>query len=210
MRLTALLIASSVLSSCAGMSDNNTPSTSEQFAVIFDKTFETAKDSDGSIIRDRRMRIKSDALTGVWFYSQMNTGEDFKLYRQRVYNFVERDDGQGLVQKAYGLNDPERYADVWERPELLAQLTQDDFKPTFNAGCDPQWTQGSNGDWSGYVDPQTCVIDSKRRNMQIRIESESFLSADLYQTTERGYDIDMNFLWGSKPGEMNTRFVTQP
>ncbi|MEO1576556.1 MAG: CpcT/CpeT family chromophore lyase, partial [Pseudomonadota bacterium] len=53
---------------------------------------------------------------------------------------------------------------------------------------------------SGYVDPQTCVVDSARRGRKIRIESESRLSPSAYQTSERGFDLEMNPLWGSEPG----------
>ena len=139
----------------------------------------------------------------------MNTGEDFKLYRQRVFNFIESDNGQGIVQKTYVLNSPDYYVNVWDHPERLAQLTSENFKPMFDADCDTQWTRDGSGDWAGYVNPQSCIIESSRRNMQIRIESENVLSAQKYQTTERGYDIDMNFLWGSKPGEMNTLLVVE-
>lgn len=209
LRAVIVLTASVLNASCSSESVTDTPSPLEQFAAVYDNTFETPKTGDSPIIRDRRVRIASDNLAGVWFYSQMNTGEDFKLYRQRIFNFIERGDGQGIVQKTYVLNQPEIYANAWDNPELLATLTQDDFKPMFDMGCDTAWTETGDGAWTGYVDPQRCIIDSTRRNMKIRIESESVLSSDKYQTTERGYDIDMNFLWGSKPGEMNTLLAVE-
>ena len=209
MRLTFLLpIAALALTACSASVDQ--VSDIERFSALYDQTFQTPADSEETFIRDRRVRIASDALPGVWFYSQMNTGDTRKLYRQRVYNIVDDTARGGLTQKAYVLNDAPAFENVWDAPQKLSSLTQDDFKPLFGEGCEPLWTAQDDGAWSGYVDPKGCLIDSKRRDTQIRIESESFLSAEEYKTTERGYDFDMNFLWGSQPGEINTLYVIKP
>ncbi|MGJ8563023.1 MAG: chromophore lyase CpcT/CpeT [Alphaproteobacteria bacterium] len=205
MRLICLLsIATLAVTACSA--NVATLSDTERFAKLYETSFETPADSTEAYILDRRVRINSEALPGVWFYSQLNTGETKKLYRQRVYNIVEDTERGGLTQKTYVLNDASAFEDVWDSPEKLAELTRNDFKPLFDVGCEPFWIEREDKAWSGYVDPKDCIIDSKRRNTQIRIESESFLSSEKYQTTERGYDFDMNFLWGSKPGEVNTLY----
>jgi len=174
----------------------------EAFATLAEKTFETPEADKDNNIRDRRIRVTSDALEGVWFYTQLNTGAERKLYRQRLSNLTLSEDGTAIIQKTYGLNEPEKYANAWENPDLLAKLTPADFKSYFNDGCEQIWWPQANGAWSGYVDPKTCIISSKRRNKDIRIESEGYLSKNVYRTNERGYDMDMTFLWGTKPGEL--------
>jgi len=191
-----------------GPSEGVSGSYLESFAKLVDRTFETPESDTENIIRDRRVRIHSETLSGVWFYSQMNTGDMHKLYRQRVLQMTLSEDGGTIIQKAYGLKEPDAYVDLWEKPNLLKTLTPDDIKPYFNEGCDQVWRADMGDGWKGYVDPKTCSITSKRRNKDIRIESESYLSKTEYRTTERGYDIDMNFLWGSKPGEMIALYPT--
>lgn len=173
----------------------------DEFARLLERTFETAPDNAESQIRDKRVSVGSEALSGYWFYTQLNTGKDRKLYRQRISHIKLSDDRTTIIQKTYGLNDPEKYIDAWKTAALLKSLTRADFESYFSEGCEQVWTPVKEGAWSGYVDPQTCVISSKRRNKDIRIESEAYLSNDIYRTNERGYDMDMTFLWGTKPGD---------
>lgn len=173
----------------------------DSFASLLESTFETVPENTLNIIQDRRMRVYADALDGIWFYTQINTGADRKLYRQRLSSLTLSDDGHAVIQKTYGLKAPELYVNAWENPERLAALTPDDFESYFSKGCEQVWTAEQKGEWTGYVNPQTCIIASKRRNKDIRIESEAYLSEEIYRTNERGYDMDMTFLWGTKPGE---------
>lgn len=171
------------------------------FAQLFERHFQTSPDNKETIIFDKRIRVKSEALKGYWFYTQLNTGKAHKLYRQRLSHMKPSEDGTAIIQITYGLNEPEIYADGWTRPELLNSLTTNDFKSYFQKGCEQIWRPDEKGGWAGYVDPKTCVITSKRRNKDIRIESEAYLTKDIYRTNERGYEMDMTFLWGTKPGE---------
>lgn len=173
----------------------------EEFVDLMDRSFATSQDNLDTKIQDRRARIKSQNLDGVWFYSQLNTGDEYKLYRQRISHIRVSDDGAEIIQTTYGLKTPERYVDVWKAPDLLENMTPDDFEPYFSEGCEQVWHPDEKDGWVGYVDPKTCIITSSRRNKDIRIESESYLSVNVHRTTERGYDMDMTFLWGSKPGE---------
>ena len=174
----------------------------ETFTKLLERTFETAPTNAEHNIRDRRVRVEAQALDGYWFYAQLNTGAERKLYRQRLSHITLSKDETAIVQKTYEFNTPEVYVDGWNTPYKLAALTPDDFKSYFQAGCEQIWTPDSKGGWLGYVDPKTCIISSKRRNKDIRIESEGYLREDIYRTNERGYEMDMTFLWGTKPGEM--------
>jgi len=116
-------------------------------------------------------------------------------------HIIISNDGDTIIQKTYRLKTPAFYENAWLHPERLSALTEDDFESYFNKGCEQIWRPEQDGAWSGYVDPKTCIVTSKRRNKDIRIESEGYLSKDIYRTNERGYEMDMTFLWGTKPGE---------
>ena len=176
------------------------------FAGLMENVFETVPENTETVIRDKRVRVTSKALDGMWFYTQLNTGEEGKLYRQRLSQLTLSEDEGVVVQTAYGLKTPAKYADAWNTPGLLSALTPDDFDPYFTKGCEQVWTPQGDGAWTGYVDPKTCVITSKRRSKDIRIESEGYLSKGVYRTNERGYEMDMTFLWGTKPGEFITLY----
>jgi len=190
-----------VLSSCSTSLTHNESADIISLASLIENTFETAADNTETVIRDQRIRIQSDALEGIWFYTQLNTGVEEKLYRQRLSNLRLSANGTTIIQKTYGFKAPELYVNAWENTERLNALTPDDFESYFTKGCELVWRSVAQGEWTGYVDPQTCIVSSKRRNRDIRIESEVFLSKDIYRTNERGYEMDMTFLWGTKPGE---------
>ena len=59
---------------------------------------------------DSRQRVDAPDLGDVVFYLQLNQGEDLKLYRQRILVF--RIEGGVTVQRAYVLQDPERFVDA--------------------------------------------------------------------------------------------------
>lgn len=198
------LLGSICLTSCAPQ-ERSTVVDVEMLARHIEATFETPGSDTDNIIRDRRVRVNAPALDGVWFYTQLNTGAEGKLYRQRLSHLSLSDDGTKIIQRTYGLKDPPKYENAWGAPGLLEAVTKDDFEPYFNEGCELTWTPQEDG-WSGYVDPKTCIVTSKRRNKDIRIESEAFISRDIFRTNERGFDMDMTFLWGTKPGEMITLY----
>jgi len=205
------LIAFALISCAQSSKSNADPAQDrlEAFAAVYGIDFKTPPDNTEAIIHDVRVRLPSDTLSGLWFYTQLNTGEDRKLYRQRLTHIVY-DAGQDVfVQKTYVLKDPAAFENAWLNPDTLSSVTEADFEPLSNSGCLLVWTHQETDavqSWSGYVDPKTCIIKSKRRDTDIRIESESYLSKDLYKTSERGFDQDMNYLWGSKPGEMITLY----
>lgn len=175
----------------------------EVLATILIDTFETSGSHQDTYILDRRIRLKSDPLgDGVWFYYQLNTGPERKLYRQRVMNLKAQEDGT-VLQRSYGLKMPQDFENLWDRPNRLSGISAEDITPYFDQGCGMVWTPDGEA-WSGYVDPQTCVIKSRRRNKSIRIESEARIEATRYLTNERGFEMDMTFLWGTKPGDYIT------
>lgn len=172
----------------------------DSFTDLMVDTFETSPDNKEDQILDRRVRITSPSLDGIWVYTQLNTGEERKLYRQRVANLSASKDGKNIIQKTYGLLEPENFENAWETPEKLETLTRDNIEKYFETGCEMIWTPTPESTWQGYVDPAKCKVASKRRNMDIHIESEARLGPDQYQTNERGFDSEMIQLWGTPPG----------
>lgn len=179
----------------------------KSFAQMMTKDFETAVDDSENKILDRRVRITSPDLKGAWLYTQLNTGADKKLYRQRVSNLTLSDDKTAIIQRSYQLETPENFVDLWDQPQKLSAMTDAALTPFADEGCAQKWKKESDGSWYGHVDPEACVINSKRRNKQIRIEAEGRLSANRYQTNERGFTMEMEQMWGTAPGDFITLYI---
>ena len=163
--------------------------------------FATAPDNADATIIDRRMMFIVPGFEGVWLYSQLNTGDDLSLYRQRFHQLLPSDDGSQVIQRSYVPVDPERFVDAWEKGDAFAGLTIEDMRAALGEGCEQIWSQGEDGVWRGAVDPRTCSIFSERRQATIRIGAEGFYQGNVMGTTERGFDAEMNQIWGSAPGE---------
>ena len=152
---------------------------------------------------DSRQRVVAPALGDVVFYLQLNQGEELRLYRQRILVFRIED---GLtVQRAYVLNEPERFVDARSGDAILSGLVPDDVEPMFEEGCETVWSM-IHGSFRGYTDPETCRIISSRTGKPRRIESEAILTNDRLYLVERGYDDDMNQLFGTPQGESTTLY----
>lgn len=177
----------------------------EAFAKLMTGEFETAPDDPDNSIRDRRMRLNSPDLNGIWLYYQLNTGEEKKVYRQRVISLTVGRDHETIIQKTYGLIEPETYVDLWENPKLSMSISPQDIEEYFESGCEQRWKPSGDG-WKGYVDPSTCKIFSERRQADISIQAEAQLSQDTYRQTERGFDADGAQLFGTEPGEFITLY----
>ncbi len=206
--MRGLLLAAASVFTAAGCAvtdaeprSSSTEDPASTLSALMTGTFQTAPDDPDNTIRDRRVPVTSTNLDGVWLYYQLNTGEDWDVYRQRVVELATDGDSGGVVQKTYGLKKPGRFVDAWDNPALLSSITYDDIEPFFDEGCEQRWTLSAEDGWHGYVDPETCKIFSERRQSHISIEAEARLDAEIYRQTERGYDDAGNKLFGTEPGE---------
>lgn len=147
---------------------------------------------------DSRQRASAPELGAVVFYLQLNRNDDLSLYRQRILVFSSQN-GR-IVQKAYLLNEPERFVDAEDGDEVLGGIAPADVTPMFREGCETVWTK-TDGGFRGYTDPSTCRIISSRTGKPRRIEAEAVLTKDTLSLVERGYDDDMNQLFGTPQGE---------
>lgn len=210
MKLTPIigLLSIAAFSGCASSIDNNAKAAHagadaapiDQLSTLMTGYFQTADDDPKNTIRDRRIRLNAADFDGVWFYYQLNTGAEWKVYRQRVVQLTSGDNG-GVIQTTYGLKDPARFVDLWDKPDVLASVTSDDIEPYFEEGCEQNWQVSTDGAWRGYVNPTSCKIFSERRQAPISIEAEAILDQDTYRQTERGFDENGNKLFGTPVGE---------
>ncbi|MEM7502563.1 MAG: chromophore lyase CpcT/CpeT [Pseudomonadota bacterium] len=180
------------------------PATLERFAELLQGRYDThaattaaANDADERLI-DSRQRIDAPALGPVVFYLQLNRGGELDLYRQRILVFTIID-GR-IHQNAFTLKDPSRFENADTGDAVLEQVSEDDIEPMFVSGCTQVWTATAEG-FSGYTDPATCRIVSSRTGNPRRIEAETVLTEDFLGLAERGYDDDMNQLFGTPQGE---------
>ena len=152
---------------------------------------------------DSRQRVDAPSLGAAVFYLQLNTGEDLKLYRQRILVLAETD--AGVVQTAFTLREPEKYVDARSGDRVLSNVTVDDIEPMFETGCGQHWEPREQG-YYGHTDPKTCRIISSRTGKPRRIEGETLLDGNRLELAERGFDDEMNQLFGSPIGERTTLY----
>ncbi len=183
--------------SIAGCVNAATPNPSAALAADMAGTFETAIGTEDAM-RDHRVRL--DPLgPGEWIYYQVNHKSDLSVYRQRILQLEAFPDGR-VQQTAWTFNDAAAHVDLWDKPEAMAALTLASLSTGLEQGCAQVWSP-TDGGWNGTVDPDTCVIDSKRRGTQIRIGAESKLSAESLSLAERGFDLEGTQLWGTDAGD---------
>lgn len=197
-----LLLMVSALSACSAETPPNAQ-TPQALAAAMQGAFETAPgDPDNNFI-DQRQTLDLGGES-AWVYMQINSGPERKVYRQRVLELIAREDG--VRQRAWTLSDPASVLseDGWPL-EASALLTKDNITPGFgDEGCEQVWQLSQNDDdwmWTGTVNPETCIIQSKRRGKEIRIGSDSQLTAQGLKQAERGFDLDGTQLWGTAPGD---------
>ena len=181
----------------------------EELAETMQGTFDTHPPGHTATARqterlvDSRQRVDAAPIGDVVFYLQLNRTGDLVLYRQRILTFSLRDGT--IVQRAYLLNEPERFEDAARGDAVLSALTMADVTPMFSDGCETVWTRIQGG-YRGYTDPATCRITSSRTGQPRRIEAEAVLTGDTQSLSERGYDDDMNQLFGTPQGEATTLY----
>lgn len=170
------------------------PSKSSELAQFMEGHFIAGQPDAETYFHDKRVRIAPlTSEGGEWLYYQINRGADDSVYRQRILHLVEGPN-ETVVQTAYTLTQPEQFSGMGD---ALKSISTSDLDTAFTAGCEMIWQTVENG-WSGRVDPQTCIIDSSRRQTQIRIGSVSQLSTDGLRQGESGYHMDGSYLWGTK------------
>lgn len=200
--LAVLLIAASCVSNPGAIRETSTPAATSNAAELADllaRDLITAESTNETLLRDYRSRI-APLGEGEWMYLHRNRGD--KPYRQRVLQFLDTPDGT-VRQVAYKLKDQAAFTDAPSRPSLLETITTDMLTLDFTKGCEQIWSRSDvpGVQWAGIVDPETCVIFSKRRGKQIRIGAEARVTSKGLQEAERGFTMAGEQLWGTPKGE---------
>ncbi|MEP3227160.1 MAG: chromophore lyase CpcT/CpeT [Parasphingorhabdus sp.] len=150
---------------------------------------------------------------GQWIYYQRDrgkreAGDKRTAYRQRVFQLLTQPNGM-VTQITWRLKNPDAYNTASHNPRQLLSLKHSALVRMFTKGCEQRWTY-DGVQWSGRVDPKSCMIFSKRRNRTIAIGSQTNLSQKGLQEAERGFDLDGNQLWGTAPGAYSEMLRTDP
>lgn len=200
--LAALLLATSCATTPNAPHKTSTLVATTNAAELVDllaRDLITAESTSETVLRDYRSRI-APLGEGEWMYLHRNRGD--KPYRQRVLQFLDTPDGT-VRQVAYKLKDQSAFTDAPSRPALLETITTDMLTLDFTKGCEQIWSRSDvpGVQWAGVVDPETCVIFSKRRSKQIRIGAEARVTSNGLQEAERGFTMAGEQLWGTPKGE---------
>jgi len=150
---------------------------------------------------DRRLIIDAPQLGRHVVYWQLNSGEDERLYRQRLLVFEAVPGSDSVVQTTWAFRDPAAWADVLASPERLDDIAANELEHPLPPACEPRWQPVEAG-WRGSIQPTDCRIWSERRQAWRRLESEILVTVEACRQAERGYADDGTQLFGTPPGEL--------
>lgn len=165
------------------------------------KPDEGGGDDQFELLVDRRAVVNVPHLGRHVVYWQLNTGEDERVYRQRllVFEFVpERD---AIVQTTWSFREPGIFVDAFTSPERLAAISSADLERTLPAGCEQIWRPEEQG-WAAHLEAKDCRIWSERRESWRLIEAEAKVTAEAYWQAERGFDDAGKQVFGTPPGQL--------
>jgi reactive intermediate/imine deaminase len=179
---------------------HNPASPAKSLAAAMSRPFVAPEpSSSGEVLSDFRPRI-APLGEGQWVYLQRNRGD--VPYRQRVLQLLDNPDGS-VTQIAWSLSAPEAFTDAPSQPDVLKSLEPSMLVATFSEGCSQEWryTVGPEPAWTGVVNPETCVIMSERRGVEIRIGAEAKITPEGMFEAERGFSLEGEQIWGTPEGE---------
>ena len=109
------------------------------------------------------------------FYQQEMAGDDARrVTAQRVLSLEVTPDGR-LLQGVYALNEPARWRDGHEKPDLFKSLLPQDLRLV--EGCDVTW-QVSGKRFTGANDPARCRFTRRTNGETVHQESRVELDDD--------------------------------
>jgi hypothetical protein len=133
-------------------------------------------------------------------YAQINNEADpADVYRQTLMVF-SHDAGNGEFRsRTVSFAEPEANADILDRLDDLASMTEDDFVDSLPAGCAPAW-EWRDGEYRMFIDPDDCVITSQYTGKQRHIQGTEFVGPDVIRNEESGYRPDGSMIFGLPEG----------
>jgi hypothetical protein len=133
----------------------------------------------------------------AFYVEQYSNGDPKKLYRQRIYVFVQDDAEKAIRLKIFTPKAPEKLAGAWRDPKLLAKLKPADAANT--PGCDVFWRRQAN-QFLGSMKPGACRITSQRSGKEIVITDDLVLTPEEIWIADRATTTDGAYVFGNKAG----------
>lgn len=161
---------------------------------------ELSDGTDSDLFLDRRIAVSAPYLGRHVVYWQLNTGENERLYRQRLLVFESAPERDAIRQSTWSFRDPGAWQDALEQPDRLASIDGDDIERTLPARCDLTWRRAEEG-WAARMESGNCRIWSERRQAWRRLEAAAIVTAAAYWQVERGFDDAGVQVFGTPPGE---------
>ncbi len=158
-------------------------------------------DDQFELLVDRRVVVDVPQLGRHVVYWQLNTGEDERVYRQRLLVFAHAPELNAIVQTTWSFREPEKYVDAFAAPERLATISMDDLEQTLPVGCEQAWQPGEQG-WEALLRAKDCRVWSERRKSWRLIEAEAKVTTEAYWQAERGFDDAGQQVFGTPPGQL--------
>ncbi|MCU0881588.1 MAG: CpcT/CpeT family chromophore lyase, partial [Hyphomonadaceae bacterium] len=102
----------------------------------------------------RSFYFSAPNLPGAALYTQINSGPQRTVYRQRVTLLSENPDGT-ITGRSFAFVDPARFVDAWDKGDALHALTPGDLTAGFEAmpgsSCDMIWRRSGEASWEGRI-----------------------------------------------------------
>lgn len=140
--------------------------------------------------------LATPALEGTtYFVKQYMDGDPNKVYRQRLYQFVQNEEKGALQLNIYRFKNEAKYADAHLHPEVYQSLSTDEI--TTYPGCEVYWRY--NGEYfDGTMGQDTCSIVSKRSGKKIFFNDTLRLTDNEIWIADKAADEDGNYVFGNK------------
>lgn len=155
-------------------------------------------DSNNKVYLQDERQLLTPLGKGVWLHFRRE--RDGVLYRERVIQLLDQPNGY-VLQQTWRLVAPE----IPVTQITLDKLQSDAISGNDIENCRHIWRPVAESRsvhyWRAEINPDNCVIYSARRDTEIRIGSESKLTATTLEEAERGFTIDGTFLWGTPVGQ---------
>ncbi len=136
----------------------------------------------------------------VLYVKQYMDGNPKKIYRQRLYNFVN-DPAEGAVRlDIFSFDTDSLYDNAHLHPEKLTNLTP--ARLTSTAGCAVYWKRDPNSPaldrYIGYMKDKACNFVSKRSGKRVFITDSLLLDRDQLWIRDEAFDEAGNYVFGHK------------
>jgi hypothetical protein len=130
----------------------------------------------------------------VYYVQQYLDGDPARIYRQRLYDVREQEDGT-LRLTIYSLPDEAKFRNAHLQPESLRNLTPDVLTTT--PGCEVFWRWEPSGQaLRGYMNEGACTFLSQRSGLRLRVTDDLRLTADEIWIRDEAFDEAGNRVFG--------------